>query len=289
MTAFGEDLIGRTSVVIPVKDDPLIFRCLESIDEPVEVIVVTNGSTPQFVKSLASFEKHPLEIVSLEKPGIGAAFNAGAEKATGDFILLMDSDCVFTPGSIRAMAEGLGSGDFSRGRTVFSSHSWATRMTARTREYTEDALRTRRPNAYSPPLLYRKDVIQRMGGYHFDPRLGWREDRDFELRRRAAGLPVAFVPEGTVVHKPLSIRADLASVLNYGAGQHRGELLGILPKISLRHEIAKTARSVTRIAVGTRNPVLAVYPVVRLLALLRGYREAARRHAGSRLHQGGDA
>lgn len=284
-----EDLISRTSIVIPVKDDPLIFSCLESIDEPAEVIVVTNGSTPQFVKSLALFEKYPLEIVSLEKPGIGAAFNAGAEKASGDFILLMDSDCVFTPGSIRAMVKGLGSGDFSRGRTVFSSYSWATHMTARTREYTEDALRTRRPNAYSPPLLYRKDVIQHMGGYHFDPRLGWREDRDFELRRRAAGLPIAFVPEGTVIHKPLSIRADLASVLNYGAGQHHGEFLGILPKISPRHEFAKTVRAVARIAVGTRSPLLAVYPFVRLLAFLRGYRKAARRHASSRPGQGDDA
>lgn len=284
-----EDLISRTSVVIPVKDDPLIFRCLESVDEPVEVVVVTNGSTPQFVTSLASFETYPLEIVSLEKPGIGAAFNAGAEKASGDFILLMDSDCVFTPGSIRAMAEGLGSGNFSRGRTVFSSHSWATRMTARTREFTEDALRTRRPNAYSPPLLYRKDVIQQMGGYHFDPRLGWREDRDFELRRRAAGLPVAFVPEGVVIHKPLSIRADLASVLNYGAGQHRGELLGILPRISVRHEFAKAVRAGARIAVGTRNPLLAVYPFVRLRALLQGYWRAARSHVGSCPGQGDGA
>lgn len=276
-----EDLISRTSIVIPVKDDPLIFRCLESVDEPVEVVVVTNGSTAEFVKSLAAFERYPLEVVSLEKPGIGAAFNAGAEKTSGDFILLMDSDCVFTPGSIRAMVTGLGSGNFSRGRTVFSSHNWATRMTARTREYTEDALRTRRPNAYSPPLLYRKDVVRQMGGYHFDPRLAWREDRDFELRRRSAGLPVVFVPGGTVIHKPLSIRADLASVRNYGAGQHHGERLGLLPKMSPRHEVVKTARAVARIAAGTWNPLLAVYPVVRRLAFVQGYRRAVRIHAAS--------
>ena len=281
-----EELINHTSIVIPVKDDPLIFHCLESVDERAEVVVVTNGSTPQFVRSLASFEKYPLEIVSLAQPGIGAAFNAGAEKAAGDFILLMDSDCVFTPGSIRALVKGLGSGDFSRGRTVFSCHSRATRMAARTREYTEDALRTHRPNAYSPPLLYRKDVIERMGGYHFDPRLGWREDRDFELRRRAAGLPVTFVPEGTVIHKPLSIRADLASVVNYGAGQHCGEVLGVLPKTCLRHEFAKSVRAGGRIAAGTRDPVLAAYPFVRLLAFVQGYRKAARRHAGS--HPGRD-
>lgn len=278
MTA-EEDLISRTSIVIPVKDDPLIFQCLESVDEQVEVVVVTNGSTPAFLQSLAAFEEFPLEIVSLEKPGIGAAFNAGAEKASGDFILLMDSDCVFTPGSIRAMVAGLGSGNFSRGRTVFSNYNWTTGMTARTREYTEDALRTRRPNAYSPPLLYRKDVIRQMGGYHFDPRLAWREDRDFELRRRAAGLPVTFVSKGTVIHKPLSIRADLASVRNYGAGQRCGELLGVLPRMSPRHELMKTVHAVARIAVGTRNPLLAVYPVVRRLAFLQGYRRAVRTSA----------
>jgi glycosyltransferase involved in cell wall biosynthesis len=278
MTALDE-LISRTSVVIPVKDDPLIFRCLESVDERVEVVVVTNGSTAAFVRSLSSFDRYPLEIVSLEEPGIGAAFNAGADKASGDFVLLMDSDCVFTPGSIRALVAGIGGGDFSRGRTIFSSHSWATRMTARTREYTEDALRTGRPNAYSPPLLYRKDVIRKMGDYHFDPRLAWREDRDFELRRRAAGLPVVFVPDGAVIHKPLSFRADLASVRSYGAGQYRGEVLGILPAMSLRHEFVKTARAVVRIALGTRNPLLAVYPVVRRVAFVQGYRRAARADA----------
>ncbi|HEX5116529.1 MAG TPA: glycosyltransferase family A protein [Pseudonocardiaceae bacterium] len=275
MTA-EDDLVSRTSIVIPVKDDPLIIRCLESVDEHVEVVVVTNGSTPAFLELLGSFDKYPIEIVSLDEPGIGAAFNAGAEKASGDFILLMDSDCVFTPGSIRALATGLGSGDFSRGRTVFSSHNWATRMTARTREYTEDALRTGRPNAYSPPLLYRKDVIRKMGDYHFDSRLAWREDRDFELRRRAAGLPISFVPEGTVIHKPLSFKADLASVRSYGAGQHKGEVLGFFPKVALRHEFAKTLRAVVRIAVGTRNPVLASYPVVRRVVFLLGYRKAAR-------------
>jgi GT2 family glycosyltransferase len=280
MTA-QDELISSTSIIIPVKDDPLIFGCLESVDEPVEVIVVTNGSTPAFVKSLGSFEKYPIEIVSLEEPGIGAAYNAGAERASGDFILLMDSDCVFTSGSIRALVTGLGSGNFARGRVVFRSHSWATHMTARTREYTEDALRTNRPNAYSPPLLYRKDVIKQMGGYHFDPRMVWREDRDFELRRRAAGLPVVFVPEGTIIHKPLSIRADLASVRNYGAGQHHGELLRIIPKTSLRHEWAKTVRAVRRIAAGTRSPMLAVYPVVRRLAFVQGYRKAARIHSAS--------
>jgi glycosyltransferase involved in cell wall biosynthesis len=280
MTAW-DDMISRTSIVIPVKDDPLIFRCLQSVDEPVEVIVVTNGSTPAFLKSLGSFDKYPLEIVSLEKPGIGAAYNAGAERASGDFILLMDSDCVFTSGSIRALVTGLGRGSFARGRVLFRSHGLATHMTARTREYTEDALRTGRPNAYSPPLLYRKDVIRQMGGYHFDPRLAWREDRDFELRRRAAGLPVAFVPKGTVIHKPLSIRADLASVRNYGAGQHHGELLGIFPKTSLRHEWAKTVRAVARIALRTRSPLLAVYPFVRRVAFVHGYRQAARIYAAS--------
>ncbi len=270
-----DELISRTSLVIPVKDDQLIFRCLKSIDENVEVVVVTNGSTQEFVDSLLSFGAILFQIISLENPGIGAAFNAGADHASGDFILLMDSDCIFTPGSIRALVKGVEGSDFSRGRTAFTGNSWSTRMTACAREYTEDALRTKRPNAYSPPLLYRREVIGKMGGYHFDPRLAWREDRDFELRRRAAGLPVTFVPDGLVIHKSLRIADDLASVRSYGSGQRKGELLGIFPRMSIRHEVAKTVRAVGRIAAGTRNPVLAVYPMLRLRAFLQGYRRPA--------------
>ena len=271
-----DELIRRTSVVIPVKDDQLIFQCLQSVDENVEVVVVTNGSTREFVDLLKSFNAIQFRVVSLESPGIGAAFNAGADSASGDFILLMDSDCVFTPGSIRALVQGIEGNYFSRGRTGFTGTRWASRMTACAREYTEDAVRTKRPNAYSPPLLYRREVIAKMGGYHFDSRLAWREDRDFELRRRAAGLPVAFVPDGLIIHKALTISDDLASVRNYGSGQRKGELLGIFPRMSVRHEVVKTLRAVARIAAGTRNPVLAVYPVVRLLALLQGYRRHPR-------------
>lgn len=276
-----EHLLSQVSIVIPVKDDPLIFRCLESVDESVEVIVVTNGSTEAFVNRLAGFGTYPIQLVSLEKPGIGAAYNAGVDKASGEYILLMDSDCVFLPGSIRALAEGIGDGNFARGRTRFSSHSLATRLTACTREFTEDALRTKRPNAYSPPLLYRKSVAEKLGGYHFNPQLAWREDRDFELRRRAAGVEVTFVPAGVVVHKPLSIREDLASVRNYGAGQYYGELLGILPPTSWRHETVKGLRAVVRIAMGTRHALLAPYPIARRAAFILGYRRAkrtARRH-----------
>ncbi|MGW3957457.1 glycosyltransferase family 2 protein [Streptomyces sp. NPDC004752] len=271
-----DHLISQVSIVIPVKDDPLIVRCLESVDENVEVVVVTNGSTETFVNDLACFDKYPVQMVCLDNPGIGAAFNAGVEKASGEYILLMDSDCVFLPGSIRALAEGITGGNFSRGRVQFSSHSWATRMTARTREFTEDALRTGRPNAYSPPLLYRKSVITQLGGYHFDARLAWREDRDFELRRRAAGLDVKFVSGGVVVHKALSFGDDLASVRSYGAGQYHGEALGVLPANSWRHETAKVLRAVKRIAFGTGNPILALYPIVRRVAFVQGYRRAQR-------------
>jgi glycosyltransferase involved in cell wall biosynthesis len=269
-------LLSQVSIVIPLKDDPLIFHCLNSVDEDVEVVVVLNGSTEVFAHAVAGYSRYPIQVVSLPEPGIGAAYNAGVGKAGGEFILLMDSDCVFQPGAIRALAEGIRDGNFARGRVQFSSHSRSTRMTARTREFTEDALRTRRPNAYSPPLLYRKSVAAQLGGYHFDARLAWREDRDFELRRRAAGLAVTFVAAGVVVHKPLSIRDDLASVRNYGAGQYRGETLGVLPATSGRHETAKVLQAMARIAVNTRDPLLAAYPIIRRIAFGQGYRRARR-------------
>ncbi len=267
--------LGSLSVVIPVRDDPLLFRCLASVDEKVEVVVVTNGSSPDYRQSVVEVTDPPITVVSLAEAGIGGAYNAGITAASGKYILLMDSDCVFRPGTILALATAVEKADFAKGRVVFSSHNWETRLTAEAREHLEDPLRTGKVNAYSPPLLYRKTVVDCMGGYHFDPRLQWREDRDFELRRRRSGVAVQFVESAVIVHKPLTVREDLRSVMSYGQAQRLGERLGILPSTSIAHEVWKLSRLMARIFSATRDPILAAYPMLRCVAFSAGYRNPA--------------
>jgi glycosyltransferase involved in cell wall biosynthesis len=261
----GLALLSRISVVIPVKDDPLIFRCVESVNEPVEIVIAANGSSTEFLEQLKAIDDGRVKVVSIPEPGIGSAYNAGINAAAGTHILLMDSDCVFAPTTLRAMAAAATTHDMVKGRVLFRTEDWQSAFTARARQHQEDPTMTGEIKAYSPPLLYRRDIVNRMGGYHFDDRLAWREDREFELRRRTAGLGVYFVPEATITHKPLRFRADLRSMYSYGQGQRSGEELGLFPALSVHRELAKAGRVVGRI-LRQRHPLVAVYVFVRYIS-----------------------
>ncbi|MCY0943359.1 glycosyltransferase family 2 protein [Streptomyces antarcticus] len=243
----GADL----TVIIPVRDDPLVYRCLASIDVPCPVIISTNGSPDWFVEGLRTYAKAAshVTVLSTSESGIGLAYNRAIVEAVTPLVLLMDSDCVFEPGAIASMRAEASFG-LVKGRVRFESEGRSSRLVASARRLTEDPLVTNKVNAYSPPLLYRTDIVEKMGGYHFSTAMKWREDRDFELRRRRSNIPVRLVPEAVIWHKPLSVRADLRSVRAYGAGQAHGEFLKVLPVMSLRHEPRKARRVVWR---GIRN------------------------------------
>ncbi|MHC3472656.1 glycosyltransferase family 2 protein [Streptomyces sp. 7R007] len=267
MTTGNDGASGELTIVVPVCDDPLIYRCLASIDVPCPVIVSTNGSPDWFLEGLQTYAKAAphVTVLSTSERGIGLAYNRAIALVDTPLVLLMDSDCVFEPGAIAAMLAA--AGGLVKGRVRFETRGRGTRLVAEARRLTEDPLVTKKVNAYSPPLLYRTDIVEHMGGYHFDTAMKWREDRDFELRRRKAALPVRLVPEAVIWHKPLSLRDDLRSVWAYGVGQAHGEALDVLPRMSLRYELKKVGsvawRGVRRGKAGAGG-----YAAVRNLVLL---------------------
>ncbi|MFE0774883.1 glycosyltransferase family 2 protein [Streptomyces sp. NPDC058861] len=270
------------TVVVPVRDDPLIYRCLASVDLPCPVVVSTNGSPSWFLEGLTAYAKAVPRVTVLSAPesGIGLAYNHAIEHAVTPLVLLMDSDCVFEPGAVAAMLAEASHG-LVKGRVRFETSGRGSRLVAAARRLTEDPLVTKKVNAYSPPLLYRTDIVDRMGGYHFDTAMKWREDRDFELRRRRSGLPVRLVPEAVVWHKPLSVRDDLRSVRAYGAGQAHGESLKLLPAMSLPHEVRKAVTVVRR---GARRGEVAagLYAALRNLVVVASRGTALRRRRGAK-------
>jgi GT2 family glycosyltransferase len=234
------DFAPDLTIIIPVCDDPLIYRCLASIDVTCPIIISTNGSPDWFHAGLVTYAKAAAQVTVLSavERGIGLAYNRAISQAVTPLVLLMDSDCIFEPGTIAAMLAAASS-PLVKGRVQFETRGSGSRLVAAARRLTEDPLATGKINAYSPPLLYRTNIVEKMGGYHFNTAMKWREDRDFELRRRKSGLPVHLVPEAIIWHKPLSLRDDLRSVWSYGAGQAHGERLNVLPRMRLGRELKK--------------------------------------------------
>lgn len=209
------------TVVVPVRDDLLIERCLRSIDHAeVRPLVVLNDPTAA-VRRLV--EDAGAAYIELPTAGGPAACEQGIRAARDDHVLLMDSDCVFRPGALAAFQSAVGSAPFVRGRVVFAHTTRVERVVAGVR-----TMHTNAPSfVFKVPLMIDRRVAPLVGGYFFDQRLTWTEDFDLTHRVRASGLAVRRLSEGVVVHEPLTPIRDLRSAWAYGTGHRQGTRMGL--------------------------------------------------------------
>ncbi|WP_405955292.1 CDP-glycerol glycerophosphotransferase family protein [Streptomyces phaeochromogenes] len=103
----------RFSIVVPVHNVQGYLRvCLESVLDQsygdFELIVVNDRSPDGSSAIIDEFAARDERIVPVHLPvngGIGPARNHGAKLARGEYLLFLDSDDSYTPGTLRAIAE----------------------------------------------------------------------------------------------------------------------------------------------------------------------------------------
>lgn len=213
------------AVVIPCADDMRLLNCLNSIDENVEILIALNGATKAVYQLV---QEKRLRYCELPDRNLGAACDVGVKAAHASSVLLMNSDCIFAPGTIRKLYEALSSSKVARGRVIFEVDDFLSRVVADARDFAY----AHPDKAYQPALAFRKDVADSIGGYYFDGDIHWTEDADFSRRLKSAGIPVAYVSSAIVHHSPLSLKGDLRSAMRYGMGRRIAEekrLVGTRP------------------------------------------------------------
>jgi glycosyltransferase involved in cell wall biosynthesis len=259
-----EEAVAACSVIIPVKDDPRIVDCVASIDEEgIEIVVSLNGSDDETRRLVAEGLPRPVVVTEIAEGNLGAAYNAAVAAAGRRYLLFMDSDCVFRPGTIRALALAVQDHPVVKGRVQFSSgHGPLSRCIEQSRSFQiADHV-----NAYSPPLIYDRTIEDRIGGYHYSSLIHWEEDREFDFRLQLAGIPVSYLPDAVVLHAAQDGVSDLRSGFRYGLGEGIGQELGLFLSPRLGWRLADDARSVGQIA---RRRGLA--PAVYRIAWLTSY------------------
>ena len=103
----------RFSIVVPVHNVQGYLRvCLESVLDQsygdFELIVVNDCSPDGSSAIIDEFAARDERVVPVHLPvngGIGPARNHGAKLARGEYLLFLDSDDSYTPGTLRAIAE----------------------------------------------------------------------------------------------------------------------------------------------------------------------------------------
>ena len=198
------DLNPELSIIIPVKDDPGIIDCVQSLlisDElRVEVIVVLNGATKVYTKSvkknLRSFNY--VKIIEMTEPSIPGARNLGVRNALSKKILMFDSDCrPVSQGYLSFVAKSLDHYHIVLGVVRFKSikESNVSKGYAALRQLDYDLHQLAR--IYTPNLAYQSTVFDNVGPYL--ERLITGEDAEWGSRVLSAGYHVKRI-NATVIH-----------------------------------------------------------------------------------------
>lgn len=221
---------GLISLILPTFNQAsrlaLTLASLEhqrSSDRPWEVIVVDDGSTDDTGAVIEHFERVlPLRSVRHANAGRAAARNAGAELASGGFLVFCDGDRVCDPGFVAGHAAALARGDLMTVNVGEVREVYVSDLESRRQELAEDVRtgcqwfrrRSRRPHfvadlhryligadgVVKPPLAWlcflsgnvslHRDLFAKAGGFDEDF-VEWGFEH-FELGYRLVDAGAAF-------------------------------------------------------------------------------------------------
>lgn len=220
------------SVVIPTYDRPeQLARCVASVgriersSDSIEIIVVNDGGTePDAARLGALAGQIPLTVVSQHHRGPGAARNNGVAHASGEYIVLLDDDCLVPPEWLTNLATVVrGEPDaMVGGRTVnvltanpFSEASQT--LVDYLYDYYNAPAAGRTPLFASNNVVFPAAAFRAIGG--FDESFRSAEDRELCRRWHERGGRSVFTASVVVLHSHrLALFSFLRQHFTYGRG-----------------------------------------------------------------------
>lgn len=204
----------RYSFIIPVYNRPdEVDELLESLtrqtDKDFEVVVVEDGSSVP-CKDVVDKYASLLDIHYYNKPnsGPGQTRNYGAERSRGEYLIILDSDCILSEGYLAAVetelqhepADAFGGPD--RAHESFTDVQKAINY-AMTSFFTTGGIRggKKKMDKFYPRSFnmgVKSDVYQALGGFS---KMRFGEDIDFSIRIFKGGYACRLFPEAWVWHK----------------------------------------------------------------------------------------
>ena len=204
----------KYSIIVPVFNRPdEVNELLESLahqeEKDFEVIVVEDGSQKP-CKDICEHYKDMMDIhyYYKENSGPGQSRNYGAERATGEYLLILDSDVVLPERYLKAVSDELSRepadafGGPDRAHSSFTDTQKAISYSM-TSFFTTGGIRggKKKMDKFYPRSFnmgIRKDVYLHLNGFS-NMRFG--EDIDFSIRIFKAGYKCRLFPEAWVWHK----------------------------------------------------------------------------------------
>lgn len=250
----------KFSVIIPVYNRPdEMAEMMESLaaqtEKNFEVVVVEDGSSLPCREEVEKYAS-VLETAYYFKPNTGRSHtrNYGMEKATGDYFLFFDSDCILPSGYMHELNRCLqenyvdcfGGPDSAlpsftpmQKAVNFAMTSFLT--TGGIRGSGKVHMEKFHPRSFN--MGFSRAVYEKVGGY----KDMFGEDIDLSIRIREAGFSMTLYPEVSVCHKRrVNLKKFFRQVYNFGQARiflfrlHPGSLKAVhaLPALFVLGEVA---------------------------------------------------
>lgn len=204
----------KYSIIIPVYNRPEeVDELLESLAQQsfkdFEVVVVEDGSTIPCKEVTEKYNKR-LDVRYHHKPnsGPGQSRNYGAERSRGEYLIILDSDCILPQGYLAAIekelqhrpADAFGGPD--RAHASFSNTQKAINYSM-TSFFTTGGIRggKKKMDKFYPRSFnmgVKRDVYAALGGFS---KMRFGEDIDFSIRIFEGGHSCRLMPDAWVYHK----------------------------------------------------------------------------------------
>lgn len=204
----------KYSLIIPVYNRPdEVDELLQSLTQQTyadfEVIVVEDGSAVP-CKNITEKYQDRLDIKYYNKPnsGPGQTRNYGATRSSGEYLIVLDSDCVLPPGYLQAIEQELqhqpsdAFGGPDRAHESFTDIQKAISYSM-TSFFTTGGIRggKKKMDKFYPRSFnmgIRSEVYRALGGFS---KMRFGEDIDFSIRIFKGGYSCRLFPEAWVWHK----------------------------------------------------------------------------------------
>ena len=203
------------SFVIPVYNRPQeIFELLESFvllkfSEPYEIVIVEDGSTVSSEEIITQFsDQLSISYYSKANSGPGDSRNYGMQKATGNYFIILDSDCILPPDYLETVDAFLTKSYYDCYGGSDAAHQNFTPLQkaisyVMTSFWTTGGIRgskksvsTFEPRSFNMGIS--KAAFQATGGFS---KIHPGEDPDLSQRIVKAGFKTVFIPNASVFHK----------------------------------------------------------------------------------------
>lgn len=184
------------SVIIPVyNSEKYITKAINSVlaqvYEPLEIIVIDDGSTDRSAQVIKSFDP-PVQYHHQPNSGAGAARNWGVELARGDFLAFLDADDLWADNKLARQMQAF---EDDPGLDMVFGHIQQFHSPELPNEVKQQIKIPAEivPGQHVGTMLIKREAFQRVGPFRTDWEIG--EFIDWYARAEELGLKSLMLPE----------------------------------------------------------------------------------------------